>query len=182
VVRDAFEHGDAWFVTGDVLRIDPDGDYWFVDRSHDLINTQRGPVSTVHVEDVLYELPVIARAAVYGMAAPDQEGELPVGAVVLREGDTLDLAALARHVERRLDGHARPRFLRILPEIPMSVGYRPLKQKLREEPLAGTQHQTLRYDQELKLYELFDGSPQPAGEPDNKPERADTPRPRKRRK
>ena len=164
VVRDAFEYGDAWFVTGDVLRIDPEGDYWFVDRSQQLINTPRGPVSTMQVEDVLYELPEIALAAVYGLSTPGQAGEQPVAAIVVREGDTLDLAALARHVERRLDGHARPRFIRRVQEIPLSVGYRPLKQRLREEALAAGQGETLRYDQELKLYEPFDGTAAPASE------------------
>jgi len=176
VVRDALEYGDAWFVTGDVLRIDPEGDYWFVDRSQDLIKTRRGPVSTLQVEDALYELPEIAFAAVYGIPvvgsrAEAQAGdsapleEMPVASVVLRAGETLDLTELARHVERRLDGNARPRLIRVHDDIPVTVGYRPLKQRLREEAIKGRSGNTLRYDQELKVYEPFEQSDAGASSP-----------------
>jgi putative long chain acyl-CoA synthase len=156
VVRDAFEPGDAWFVSGDMLRLDTEGDYWFVDRARDLVRTQRGPVSTVQVEDVLYELPEIEQAAVYGMPIPASSFEMAVASLVVREGYELDFANLARHVEKRLDGHARPRIVKLQRALPMSVGHRVLKQKLRAEPLAAQAITSLRYDEELKLYEPLD--------------------------
>jgi putative long chain acyl-CoA synthase len=155
IVRDAFEQGDAWFVSGDVLRLDPEGDYWFVDRARDLVRTQRGPVATVQVEDVLYELPEIARAAVYGVALPGAEFELPIATLVVRDGHQLDPSLLARHLEQRLDGHARPRIVKLRGALPMSVGHRVLKQRLRAELLDGLDA-SFRYDEELKLYEALD--------------------------
>ncbi len=153
VLRGAFEEHDAWFVTGDVVRKDPSGNYWFVDRATDMIRTQKGPVATGHVEDTLYELPEIKHAVVYGMPVPGSTFEMPVASIVVREGYMLDPVALARQVERRLDANARPRFVRIALSVPMSVGYRPMKQPLRELPLTEDDKDTLAYDQELRLYQ-----------------------------
>ncbi len=152
VLRGAFEPDDAWFVTGDVVRMDPSGNYWFVDRAADMIRTHKGPVSTNQVEDALYELPEIKHAVVYGLAVPGSQFEMPVVSIVVREGYMLDPVALARQVERRLDANARPRFVRICESVPMSVGYRPMKQSLREPGLAEDDRDTLAYDQELRLY------------------------------
>ncbi len=153
VLRDAFEPNDAWFVTGDVVRVDPSGNHWFVDRAADMVRTHKGPISTLQVEDTLYELPEIQHAVVYGLPVPGADHEMPVATIVVREGYLLDPLALARQVERRLDANARPRFVRLRDEIPMSVGYRPMKQPLREEGLWPDDRDTLAYDQDLRLYQ-----------------------------
>jgi putative long chain acyl-CoA synthase len=158
IVHDAFQQGDAWFVSGDVLRLDADGDYWFVDRARDLVRTPRGPVATVQVEDVLLELPEVARAAVCGVTLPGGDFELPIATLVVREGHALDPTALARHVEQRLDGHARPRVVQLRDTLPISAGHRVLKQRLRAELLERPAHASLRYDEELKLYEPVDAA------------------------
>jgi hypothetical protein len=115
-------------------------------------------VATVQVEDVLYELPEIERAAVYGVPLPGTDFELPVATLVVRAGHRLDPAELARHVEKRLDGHARPRVLRLRDELPLSVGQRVLKQQLRAQALDASAGDDLRYDEELKLYEPLDAA------------------------
>lgn len=153
VLRGAFEPGDAWFVTGDVVRVDPSGNHWFVDRAADMIRTQKGPVSTSLVEDALYELPEIQHAVVYGQQVPGTQFEMPVVSIVVRDGYLLDPVALARQVERRLDANARPRFVRLCTSVPMSVGYRPMKQPLRAVRVAPEDKNTLAYDQELRLYQ-----------------------------
>jgi putative long chain acyl-CoA synthase len=158
IVRDVFEPGDAWFVSYDVLRMDSDGDYWFVDRALDLVLTPLGPVSTVAVEDALYELPEIAQVVALSIVAPDGPEQLPVAALVIRPSYTLDLAGLSEHVNRRLDGHARPRYLRLVEEIPLNVGYRPVKQPVRESFFAGT-GMYYRYDLELGVYEAWQADP-----------------------
>ncbi|MEY4513316.1 MAG: hypothetical protein RLZZ450_5438 [Pseudomonadota bacterium] len=156
VLRGAFTPGDAWFVTGDVLRIDDDGDYWFVDRAADMIRTPKGPVSSVTVEDVLYELGEIQQAVVYGVRFAGIVHEVPCASVVVRPDYQLDPITLARHIESRLDVNARPRFVRLVDDIPVSVGYRPLKHPLRERVPARGDAQLLGYDHELHLYEVAD--------------------------
>jgi acyl-CoA synthetase (AMP-forming)/AMP-acid ligase II len=158
IVRSAFEPDDAWFVTGDVLRIDSEGDYWFVDREVDMVRTAQGAVSTVHIEDVLYQLPEFAQAVAYGVRMPGESHEVAVVNVVVRAGYALNLDALAAHLAARLDAHARPRFLLRVGEIPLSAGYRPLKHELRCHfllRLTASADEVYRYDAELAGYRSF---------------------------
>ncbi len=153
VVRDIQDTGDAWFVTGDMLRADTDGTYWFVDRAGEMVRTEQGPVSSVQVEDVLYELPEIKHALVYGIKHPDSKHEIPVATVVVREGYVLDADTLTRHVEKRLDRNLRPSFVRMRDTVSMSVGFRPLKKPLRDEGVDERDPRTLRYDLEKHRYQ-----------------------------
>ncbi len=155
-LRSAVEPDDAWFVTGDVLRVDEDGDYWFVDRAADMIRTPKGPVASTFVEDVLYELPELQQAVVYGVRMPGLANEVPVATLVVRQGYELDLMVLARHIESRLDVNARPRFMRVAHAVPMSVGFRPLKHVLRTSPPQPDEDRLYAYDHEQRDYVLAD--------------------------
>ncbi len=131
IVRDAFEEGDRWFVTGDVLRRDADGDYWFVDRLADTVRTPGGPVFTREVEDVLYRLRDVKVVAVYG-AVPPEGGEPVVTAAVVPREEPFDAERFAEYVRDKLEPHQRPRYVRLVGEIAVSDGYRPLKRPLRD--------------------------------------------------
>ncbi|MEZ4365036.1 MAG: AMP-binding protein [Kofleriaceae bacterium] len=123
LLRDAFATGDTWFVTGDFLRMDAGGDYWFVDRHHDIIATPHGPVPSQRIEDALYA----ASSAGHGIAmciavgVPDGVHEQPMVALELADDAELDLDALAAAV-RALPDHARPRRLRVVDELPITDG------------------------------------------------------------
>ncbi len=154
-LRDVQEAGDTWFITGDILRTDADGCYWFVDRATDMVRSAAGPVSSAQIEDVLYEMPEIQHAVVYGLAlTPGASHEQPVATVVVREGYVLDPETLARHVERRLDRALRPAWVRLRSRVPMSVGFRPMKKPLRDEGVDANDPHTLRYDLEKNRYEV----------------------------
>jgi putative long chain acyl-CoA synthase len=127
LVHDAFERGDSWFITNDLLRQDVDGDYWFVDRVDDVVVTSNGPVFTYQVEDMLYRHPDVRRVAVYGVG--DGKDTTLVAAIEPR-GD-LDLGALRTFVEERLERHQRPSLVRIVDAMPITEGYRVLKTRLR---------------------------------------------------
>jgi acyl-coenzyme A synthetase/AMP-(fatty) acid ligase len=127
LLRDAFSSGDTWFFTGDILTIDSDGDYWFVDRWGDSIKTAGGPVMSRKVEDALHTVPSVFSCVAVGV--PGDRGEVPMAAFALSPGATLDLPALAAAVET-LPAHARPRRLRRVEGIPMTDGFRPLKKPI----------------------------------------------------
>ena len=137
VLRDVFEPGDLWFVSGDLLRQDADGDFWFVDRLEDVVRTKDGPVFTRAVEDLLYRRPDVKMVSVYGLV---HEGESVVVAAIVPRERSLDFARLAELVREKLAPHERPRFVRIVGAIPMTDGYRPLKRALAAEGLAGVVH------------------------------------------
>jgi acyl-CoA synthetase (AMP-forming)/AMP-acid ligase II len=134
LLRDAFEPGDTWFVTGDLFRVDTQGDYWFVDRQGHMIRTRRGAVPSPRIEDALYEHAVCALCVAIGKPDPDDPAvEVPHAAIVLRPGASLDLDALTKAAQS-LPEYARPRVVRVVAEIPLTDGFRPIKRAIEQLP------------------------------------------------
>ena len=135
-LRSVFESGDAWLSSGDLFRMDSDGDYWLVGAVADIIRTPHGALLAVPVEDVLSrELDFVDQVSLYGVALPGVEGEVPVAAITIRRGAKLDPVALRCKVEARLENHRRPRVVRVMDELPETAGYRIRKSVLRQEGL-----------------------------------------------
>jgi putative long chain acyl-CoA synthase len=156
VRHDVRARGDAWFVTGDVMYRDGKGDYWFLDRLSDLVRTPFGPVFTRPVEDALYDLSEIKLAVVYGSNAPEGEQQIEA-ALQLREGRTLSTEALLRLCAQRLEPNARPAWVHVVSDAPMTEGHRPLKGALRQGKNDGRILASYRYD-ELEQRYLPDAS------------------------
>ena len=134
LLRDAFEPGDTWFVTGDLFRVDTVGNYWFVDRPAQMIQTHLGPVASTRIEDGLYECACIALCVAAGAPDPDHpQAQMPVAAIQLHAGTNLDLEALAKAVQA-LPEYARPRSVRVVDEIPLTDGFRPIKSRAFVDP------------------------------------------------
>jgi len=117
LVRDAFARGDAWFRTGDLLRQDADGYYYFVDRIGDTFRWKGENVATQEVADVLNGAPGVSEANVYGVELPGEDGRAGMVALVLAGDAHFDAAALYAHAERHLPVYARPAFVRLVPEM-----------------------------------------------------------------
>jgi len=117
LLRDAFEPGDAWFRTGDLLRRDADGYYYFVDRIGDTFRWKGENVATQEVADVLNAVPGVTETNVYGVEVPGEDGRAGMAAVVPVEGTRFDGGAFWAHAARHLPAYARPVFVRIVPEM-----------------------------------------------------------------
>ncbi len=131
LIRDAFELGDIWFVTGDLFKTDAQGDYWLVDRASQMISTSMGPVSSIRIEDAFYETPGVALCVAAGQPNPDVPGtELPVAAIQLSPGRALDVDAISLAAVS-LPEYARPRFIKVVEVIPQTDGFRPIKHTIR---------------------------------------------------
>jgi fatty-acyl-CoA synthase len=115
ILRDAFARGDSWFRTGDLMRRDARGYYFFVDRIGDTFRWKGENVSTSEVAELMTVFAGVSEANVYGVAVSGMEGRAGMAAIVAAPG--LDLAALRRHLHERLPPYARPLFLRLRREI-----------------------------------------------------------------
>lgn len=114
VMRDVFKKGDMWFRTGDLLRRDKLGYFYFVDRVGDTFRWKAENVATSEVSEALSVFDGVKQANVYGVEVPGYDGRAGMAAIVA--GDELDLVALHAHVNGELPHFARPVFLRIQSE------------------------------------------------------------------
>ena len=84
---------DGYFLTGDIGYLDEDGYLFIVDRKKDIIIRGGENISCQEVEAAIYEHPLVAEAAVFGL--PDERfGEVPGAVVHFHDGETVDEAAL----------------------------------------------------------------------------------------
>jgi fatty-acyl-CoA synthase len=113
VLQHVFRTGDAWFNTGDLLRVDWRGNLYFVDRVGDTFRWKGENVSTLEVQEQLSSWPPVAEANVYGVRIEGTEGRAGMASLVLTEGASFDPKGFQRHVDARLPAYARPLFVRL---------------------------------------------------------------------
>jgi len=131
ILRNVFEKGDIWFRTGDLMRKDRDGYFYFVDRIGDTFRWKGENVSTTEVEETLGQFDGILEANVYGVHIPGHEGRAGMAAVVAR--DNINLTALHDYLAAQLPEYARPVFLRIRQEIDVTTTFKQKKTDLVEQ-------------------------------------------------
>jgi len=131
IVRDVFVRGDAWYRTGDLMRMDRGGFYHFVDRIGDTFRWKGENVATAEVAAAIAEFPDVRDVAVYGVPVAGTEGAAGMAALVADA--TLDLQALRAHLVRRLPDYAQPRFLRLMERIALTATFKHQKNELARE-------------------------------------------------
>jgi long-chain acyl-CoA synthetase len=108
---------DGWFRTGDLARVDEDGYFFIVDRKKELIIRGGYNVYPREIEEVLYEHPAVAEAAVVGIAH-DELGEEVGAAVTLKPGATATADELRAFVKERVAAYKYPRQVWLVAELP----------------------------------------------------------------
>jgi fatty-acyl-CoA synthase len=131
ILRNVFEPGDAWYRTGDLMRMDATGFFYFVDRVGDTFRWKGENVATSEVAAALIAFPGIADVSVYGVAVPGTEGSAGMATLVAR--GPLDFAELRRHLVRLLPAYARPLFLRRKDQIDTTSTFKHKKNELARE-------------------------------------------------
>jgi long-chain acyl-CoA synthetase len=124
----------GWFRTGDLARVDSEGYFSIVDRKKDMIIRGGLNVYPREVEEVLYEHPAVAEAAVIGV--PDQMlGEEVAAVVRLKPGASADPGELREHVRSQLAAYKYPRHVWIVDELPHGGSGKILKRAIEVPPL-----------------------------------------------
>jgi fatty-acyl-CoA synthase len=131
VLRDVFNKGDAWFRTGDLMRKDKRGYFYFVDRVGDTFRWKGENVATSEVSEAITAFPGIQDANVYGVPVAGHDGRAGMAALVADKA--IDLRALRAHLAKELPDYARPRFLRITSEIDVTGTFKQKKTDLVRE-------------------------------------------------
>ncbi len=121
---------DGWFRTGDLARVDEDGYFFIVDRRKDLIIRGGYNVYPREIEEVLYEHPAVAEAAVVGV--PDGAlGEEVAAAVVVKPGETVTPQQLRDFVKDQVAAYKYPRLVWLVPALPKGPTGKVLKREIR---------------------------------------------------
>jgi fatty-acyl-CoA synthase len=131
VLQNAFEEGDAYFRSGDLLRLDEEGFFFFVDRIGDTFRWKGENVATSEVAEVISGVAGIEEANIYGVEIPGTDGRAGMAALVTNEN--FDIETLGRVVEEGLASYARPIFIRILPQMEITGTFKHRKVDLVRE-------------------------------------------------
>jgi putative long chain acyl-CoA synthase len=133
-LRGVFERGDAWLPTGDLFRVDGDGDLWLVDDVRSLIRAARGAVPSLPIQEALGDLDAVDLAVAYGVRPAGAAHELAVAAVTQRRRMTLTAADVGRALAA-LAPDERPDVVHVVRAIELTTWYRPLAAPLRARGL-----------------------------------------------
>jgi len=131
ILTDAFRKGDKFFRTGDLLRHEPNGFWYFVDRIGDTFRWKGENVSTTEVAEVVSVFPGVDEVNVYGVSVPGKDGRACMAAMVWK--NDLDFAKLAKHCIDNLPSYAVPLFIRRLPVVEITGTFKHQKVELRNQ-------------------------------------------------
>ena len=129
---------NLWFHTGDGLRRDEEGWYYFVDRLKDAIRRRGENISSYEVEQGLASHEAIYEVAAIGVPADQEAGEDEVMVFVVPEaGATITPDEVWAHADVQLPAFAVPRYVRIVDELPKTPSEKVRKVVLREQGVDG---------------------------------------------
>ena len=157
ILRNVFKPDDAWMRSGDLMRIDEQGYFFFLDRLGDTFRWKGENVATQEVGDVLCACPGVAEAAVYGVSVPGAEGR--AGMAWLGASGPIDLAGLALGL-KALPAYARPMFLRIAPSLELSATFKHRKSEMARQGYDPTAiaDELYVYDRSADAYVVLDSA------------------------
>ena len=134
--RNVFQAGDAYWSSGDLLRYDDDGYFYFVDRIGDTFRWKSENVSTLEVAGTLSDLPGLELINVYGVHVPGHEGRAGMAAILMQPGQTFDPQAFYDLTEARLPRYAAPMFVRVSATADMTSTFKLRKVDLQRQGYA----------------------------------------------
>jgi len=125
---------DGWYWSGDVVRVDEQGQYYIVDRRKEMMKYKGFSIAPAEVESVLLEHPAVRDCGVVSRVQSDGD-ELPCAFVVLRENEletAQTASAMQAFVADRLCNYKMPREIHFVQSIPRTASGKILRRDLRK--------------------------------------------------
>jgi crotonobetaine/carnitine-CoA ligase len=123
---------NLWHHMGDRARVDEQGNFFFVDRSKDVIRRRGENISSYELETTFNQHPDIAEAAIHAVPSELMEDDVKA-TIVLQPGRAVKEAQILEWARERVPKFAVPRFIEFREELPKNASGRVLKFRLREE-------------------------------------------------
>jgi fatty-acyl-CoA synthase len=133
LLRDVFRKGDCWYRTGDLMRQDSRGYFYFVDRIGDTYRWKGENVSTQEVAELLGPFPGVHTANVYGVTIDGQDGRAGMVALVMNDGAPFDGPRFFAFVNERLPRYAAPVFVRLQAQADLTGTFKLRKVDLQKQ-------------------------------------------------
>ncbi|CAO3610190.1 unnamed protein product [Cunninghamella blakesleeana] len=133
IVSNVFVKGDSYFRSGDLLKLDADGFYYFGDRVGDTFRWKSENVATTEVAQAVGVYPGIAEANVYGASVPNHDGRAGMAAIVMQQGKELDFKDLYQYLRKKLPKYAIPVFIRFTPAMEITGTFKQQKVEFRNQ-------------------------------------------------
>jgi crotonobetaine/carnitine-CoA ligase len=123
---------NGWFHTGDLMRRDEEGRFFYVDRVKDSLRRRGENISSAEVEYEVKAFPGITEAACVAYRMPNATDDEVKVWIVPGKGQSIDCEALLRFCVERMPYFMVPRFFEVIEELPKTHNQKILKFDLRE--------------------------------------------------
>jgi len=133
IIRDVFEKGDVYFITGDLLQLHEDMWMSFADRFGDTFRWKGENVSTQEVENILNTHKNILMSAVYGVEIPKHEGKAGMASIKFDQTIGFNSEEISSFVLKTLPKYSIPIFIRSCQKLELTGSNKIRKTKLRKE-------------------------------------------------
>jgi len=134
ILHDAFENGDRWFNTGDIMRNMGYRHAQFVDRTGDTFRWKGENISTTEVEMLLEESDHINEAVVYGVEIPNTNGRAGMASIRLDKPiEEFDFFKLLQQMKENMSDYSIPVFLSISDKVELTGTFKHVKGPLKEK-------------------------------------------------
>ncbi|MCP8689519.1 long-chain-acyl-CoA synthetase [Marinobacterium sedimentorum] len=133
ILRDVFVKGDAYWRSGDLLRYDDEGYFYFVDRIGDTFRWKSENVSTQEVANALADYSGAELINIYGVQVPRHEGRAGMAAIVMQPGHCFDPDAFYALTDERVPRYAAPLFVRVSAAADMTSTFKLRKVDLQRQ-------------------------------------------------
>ena len=132
ILRNVFKKGDAYFLSGDLMRTDEEGYLYFCDRTGDTFRWKGENVSTNEVEGIISRTIDMKEVVVFGIDVPGAEGKAGMACIVGDE-ESVNMKGLAEKIYHALPAYAVPLFIRLIQQADLTGTFKFQKTRLRND-------------------------------------------------